>query len=103
MISKSPWTKDPPHPSVPFTPYPRRNLQLFVSSLTRTSLQGSSIPLAPHVEPQSFSSRKKMARFNFASTSEASTKYPRRIATCIHSSLIYCMHQEKHNSTPRLT
>src|SRR6266481_10217400 len=81
MISRSPWMKDPPHPSVPFTPCPRRNLQLFVISLKRTSLQGSFIPLTPHVEPQSFSSIKTMARFGFVSTSEALTEYPKRIAT----------------------
>src|SRR6266481_225082 len=40
MISRSPRMKDPPHPSAPFTPYLRRNLRLFVSSLIKTLLQG---------------------------------------------------------------
>jgi len=54
-ISKSCWTKEQPYPLALFTPYPRRNLQLCISSLTRTSLQGSFIPLGLRVEPQSSS------------------------------------------------
>src|SRR6266481_5004182 len=102
MISRS-WTKDPPHPLAPFTPYHRKNLQLFVSSLMRTSPQGSFVPLAPHVEPQSSLFGRKMAHFGFASTSEASTGQPRKTAARSHSSLIYWTHPEKHESTPRST
>src|SRR5882724_8220154 len=42
MISKSHWMKALLHPSAPSTPCPRRNLRLYVSSLTRTLPQGSS-------------------------------------------------------------
>src|SRR6266481_7747470 len=45
-ISRSPWMKALPHPSVPSTPCLRKNLRLFVSSLRKTSLQVySSFPL----------------------------------------------------------
>src|SRR5882724_10867093 len=56
------------HPSAPSTPFPRRNLLLCVSSLMRTLLQGSSVPLAPPMGLQFFSSRRKMALFNFLRT-----------------------------------
>src|SRR6266481_198894 len=50
MISRSPWTKALPHPLVPFTPCPRRNLQLFVSLLIRTSLQAPGF-ICPSFSP----------------------------------------------------
>ena len=101
MISRSPWMKEQPHPSAPFTPYPRRNLQLFVSSLTRTWLQGSYVHPVPHVEPRSSLFRRKTAHFGFASISKASTEYPRRIVTSSHLSPIYWMHHKKHESIPK--
>src|SRR5882672_968570 len=58
-ISKSHWTRALHHPMVRSTPCPRRNLWLFISSLTRTLLQGSSVPLALSMELWSSSSRKK--------------------------------------------
>src|SRR5882724_6688606 len=54
MISKLHWTKALPHLSAPSTPCPRRNLWLCVSSLMRTLLQGSSVPLAPPMGLQFF-------------------------------------------------
>src|SRR5882672_12882226 len=81
-ISKSHWTRAPHHPMVRYTPCPRRNLQLCVSSLTRTSLQGSSVLPALPMELQSSLFGRKTALFDFASTSEASTEFPRK--TDIH-------------------
>ena len=101
MISKSPWMKEQSHPSALFTPYLRKNLQLFVSSLTRTLLQGSYIHLNPLVELWSCSLGKRMARFNSVSISKASTEFPKRITICFHLSRIYSMHQERHRSTPK--
>src|SRR6266481_4861874 len=95
--------KDPPHPSVPFTPCPRRNLQLFISSLTRTSLQGSPVLPAPHVELWYSSSGKKMAPFGFVSTSRASTTSQKRITIHFHSFPISKTHHENQESTPNLT
>ena len=87
--------------SLPFGPI--YSLWLCISSLTRTSLQGSSIPLAPPMGLWFFSSRRKMALFNFASTSEASTESPGKTDTHFRSFLTPQMHQEKHESTPKLT
>src|SRR5882724_4965810 len=97
-ISKAHWMKALPHLSAPFTPCPRRNLQLCVSSLTRTLLQGSSVLLAPPMGHQFFSSRRKMALFDFVSTSEASTESPGKTVTHFHSFLTSSTHQEKHES-----
>ena len=102
-ISKLLWTKEQSHPLALFTPYPRKNLQLFISSLTRTLLQGSYVHLDPLVELQSCSLGKRMARFSFVLISEASTEFPRRIAIRFHSSQISSMHQKMHESTPKLT
>ena len=68
-ISKLLWTKEQSHPSALSIPYLRKNLQLFVSSLTRTLLQGSFVPLDPLMELRSCSLGKRMARFGFASIS----------------------------------
>src|SRR6266481_5153521 len=96
MISRSPWTKALPHPSVPSTPYPRRNLQLFISSLTRTLLQGLFVLPAPCVELQYSSSRKKMAPFDFASTSGASTTFQKRLlSTSTHFRSPRCTEKSK--------
>jgi len=48
-------------------------------------LQGSSVPLAPPMGLRIFSSGKKMARFDFASTSEASIEAPGKTGTHFHS------------------
>src|SRR6266481_4052521 len=103
MISRSLWMKALPHPSVPSTPYLRRNLQLFVSSLMRTSLQGSFILPAPCVELQYSSSRNKMACFNFVSTSGASTASQKRIAIHFCSFPISWTHCKKQESIPKST
>src|SRR5882724_11125992 len=103
MISKSHWTKALLCPSAPSTPCPRRNLRLCVSSLMRTLLQGSSVPLAPPMGLRFFSSGRKMAHFDFASTSEASIKSPRKTSTHFCSFLTSETHQEKHESIPKLT
>src|SRR5882724_8649092 len=103
MISRSPWMKALLHPLVLFTPCLRRNWQLFISSFTRTSLQGSYIHPTHPMEPQFFSSARKMALFDFALTSEASTRFQRKIDTRSHSSLISSTHHEKHKSTPKST
>ena len=97
-ISKLLWMKEQ---SALSTPYLRKNLQLFVSSLTRTLLQGSYIHLNPLVELWSCSLGKRMARFNSVSISKASTEFPKRITICFHLSRIYSMHQERHRSTPK--
>src|SRR5882724_7685898 len=47
MISKSHWTKALPCLLAPFTPCPRRNLWLCISSLMRTLPQDSSLLLTP--------------------------------------------------------
>ena len=103
MISRSLWTKAPFRLSVLSTPCPGRNLLLSASSLTRTLPQGSSVPHAPHEELQSFSSRRKMVLFDFASISEASTRSQRRIVICFHSFPICLTHHEKHKSTLKST
>src|SRR5882672_557197 len=77
-ISKSHWMRALHRPMVQYTPCHRRNLQLCVSSLTRTLLQGSSVLPALPMELQSSLFRRKMALFNFASISEASTEFPRK-------------------------
>ena len=100
-ISKLLWTKKQSHPLALSTPYLRRNLQLFVSSLMRTLLQGSYVHLNPLVEPQSCSLGKRMAHFGSVSTSEALTKFPKRIAICFHLSRVSSMYQERHESTPK--
>src|SRR5882724_774046 len=88
---------------VPCTPCPRRNLQLCVSSLMRTLLQGSSIPLTLPMEIQSSFSGKQMALFDFALTSEASTIFSRKADIHFHSFLTSWTHHKMHMSTPKLT
>src|SRR5882672_1327928 len=103
MISKSHWTRAPHRPMVRYTPCPRRNLWLFVSSLTRTLPQGSSVPLALPMELQSSSFGRKMALFDFASTSKASTKFPRKTDIHFCSLPTSQTHHVKHESTPKST
>ena len=103
MISRSLWMKAPFRLSVLFTPWPRRNLLLSTSSLTKTLPQGSSVPHTPLVEPRSFSSRRKMVLFNFASTSKASTGSQRRITIHFRSFLICLTHHKKHESILKST
>src|SRR6266481_7608411 len=98
MISRSPWTKALLHPSVLSTPYLRRNLQLFVSSLTRTSLQGLFVLPTPCVELPYFSSGKRMAPFNSASISGASITSRKKTAIHFHSFPIFETHREKQGS-----
>src|SRR5882724_3128032 len=92
-----------PHLSAPSTPCPRRNLWLCISSFMRTLLQCSSVPLAPPMGLQFFSSRTKMALFDFVLTSEASTESPEKTNTHCHSFPTSYMHQGKHKSTQKLT
>src|SRR5882724_3512353 len=49
--------------------------------------KGSSIPLIHLMDLQPSSSRKRMALFSFALTSEALTRFPRKTDTHSHSSL----------------
>src|SRR6266481_841535 len=102
-ISRSPWTKELPHPSVPSTPCLRKNLQLFVSSLTRTLLQGLYVLPAPHVELRYSSSGKKTAPFDSVSISGASTTSLKKIAIRSRSFPISWTHQEKRGSIPKST
>jgi len=103
MISRSPWTKAPPCPLVLFTPCLRRSLQLFISSLTRTSLQGSCIHPTHPMEPQFFLSTRTLALFDFVLTSGASLRFQRKTDNHSHSSPISSMHHEKHESTLKST
>src|SRR5882724_1214904 len=66
------------HPSDLSTPCLRRNLWLCISSLMKTLPQDSSDLLGLPMEPQSFSFRKKMALFDFVSTSEALTEISKK-------------------------
>ena len=102
-ISKLLWMKEQSHPSALSIPCHRKNLQLFVSSLTRTLLQGSYVHLDPLVELWSCSLGKRMACFSSALISEASTEFPKRITTRFHLFRISLMHQERHGSTPKST
>src|SRR5467141_790715 len=89
-------------PSDLSTPCPRRNLRLCVSSLMRTLPQGSSNLPGPPMEPRSSSFRKKMALFDSALTSKASTESLRKTDIHFHSFPTSYMHHEKHRSIPRL-
>src|SRR5882672_10959185 len=102
-ISKSHWMRAPHHPMVRYTPGPRRNLWLFVSSLMRTLLQGSSILPTLPMELRSSLFGRKMALFDFASISEASTKFPRKTDIHFCSFPTSQTHHVKHESTPKST
>src|SRR5712664_2536218 len=84
-ISKSHWMRAQHRPMVRYTPCHRRNLRLFVSSLTRTLLQGSSVLPALPMELRSSLFERKTALFDFASISEASTEFPRKTDTHFRS------------------
>src|SRR5882672_9087832 len=86
-ISKSHWTRAPHLPMVQYTPCPRRNLWLFISSLMRTLLQGSSVLPALPMELWSSLFGRKTALFDFASISEASTEFARKTDIHFHSFL----------------
>jgi len=74
-------------PFGPIYPCPRRNLRLCISSLMRTLLQGSSVPLAPPMGLRFFSSGRKMARLDFASTFRGSIESSRKDSTHFRSFL----------------
>jgi len=86
----------------PFTPCPRRNLWLCVSSLTKTLLQGSSVLLAPlHGAPVLFHPEKRwLLRLcvYFQALNWISRK---TIPTSLISDLLDT--PRKHNSTPKST
>jgi len=76
-ISKLHWRGTAPPLWSDIFPCHRRNLRLFVSSLTRTLLQGSSVlPTLPMELRPLY--RKKDGSLHVASISEASTEFPRK-------------------------
>src|SRR5882724_11190356 len=91
------------HPSDLSTPCLRRNLRLCISSLMKTLPQDSSDLLGLPMEPWSSSFGKKMALFDFASTSEALTESPRKTDIHYHSFPTSWMHHGKHRSIPKST
>src|SRR5882724_1268474 len=91
------------HPLDLSTPCLRRNLWLCISSLMKTLPQDSSNLLSLPMEPWSSSFGKKMALFNFVSTSEALTESQRKTDIHYHSFPTSQTHHEKHGSIPKLT
>src|SRR5882724_9560491 len=89
-------------PSDLSTPCPRRNLRLCISSLMKTLPQVSSDLLSLPMEPWSSSFGKKMALFDFALTSEASTESPRKTDIHYPSFLTSYTHHKSHGSIPKL-
>jgi len=61
MISKSLWMKALPCPMVQYTPCPRRNLPLCVSSLMKTLLQGNPSSFSPHGAQSSLSEERQLS------------------------------------------
>src|ERR1700733_6431606 len=79
MISRLTLKKVPLHPLVPCTLCPSRNLERFGNSLTSIFGLGSSGLPNPLIEPLSSLFGRRMAPFDFASTSAVLTKSPRKI------------------------
>src|SRR5882724_8252927 len=101
MISRSIWTKALLCPLVLSTPCPKRNLQLCISSSTRTWPLGLSIPQAHPMGPQFSFSIKKTVHYGFVSILEDSIRFPKKTDIHIHSSLTSWTHPERHEFTPR--
>ena len=81
--------------ALPFGPiYSLSQEELFVSSLMRASLQGLFIHPTHSMELKLISSTRKMALFDFVSTSRASTRFQRKTYTHSHSSPISSMHHQ---------